>query len=126
MRLESLSNKELDLRGTPCPVNFIRSKLILEDLKSNDLIHIDLDSGEPEEMVIAGLQNEGHIVQIIHEDIKIVISIEVCIYFLCINIIVDADKKRNNAINKNMPLPKDIAAKIIARGIIVNLNKITL
>ncbi len=51
---------QLNLRGTPCPVNFIRSRLALEKLPPGGLLQVDLDAGEPEQMVAEGLRNEGH------------------------------------------------------------------
>ncbi|MEN9541699.1 MAG: hypothetical protein RLZZ459_1790 [Cyanobacteriota bacterium] len=50
----------LDLRGTPCPLNYIRSKLALEKLQPGDWLQVDLDAGEPEQMVAAGLNGAGH------------------------------------------------------------------
>lgn len=50
----------LDLRGTPCPLNFIRTKLTLEKLRPGDWLQVDLDGGEPELMVSEGLRGEGH------------------------------------------------------------------
>ena len=55
----------LDLRGTPCPVNFIRCKLALEALQSGDQLLVQLDRGEPEEMVVPGLKDAGHGVQVL-------------------------------------------------------------
>ena len=51
---------DLELRGTPCPVNFIRCKLALESLRPGELLRVCLDRGEPEEMVIPGLRDAGH------------------------------------------------------------------
>ena len=51
---------DLDLRGTPCPVNFIRCKLALESLRPGEQLRVCLDRGEPEEMVIPGLRDAGH------------------------------------------------------------------
>ena len=50
----------LDLRGTPCPLNFIRSKLALETLDPGAWLQVDLDAGEPEQLVAAGLREAGH------------------------------------------------------------------
>ena len=58
----------LDLRGTPCPVNFIRCKLALEALEPGDQLSVQLDRGEPEEMVLPGLREAGHHVEIAAED----------------------------------------------------------
>ena len=54
----------LDLRGTPCPLNFIRSRLALEKLAPGDQLEILLDRGEPEQMVSEGLRRDGHAVQL--------------------------------------------------------------
>ncbi len=53
----------LDLRGTPCPVNFIRGRLALEKLAPGAWLQLDLDRGEPEQMVSEGLRGDGHHVQ---------------------------------------------------------------
>ncbi|MCT0208974.1 sulfurtransferase TusA family protein [Synechococcus sp. CS-1332] len=55
----------LDLRGTACPVNFIRARLALETLPPGGWLQIDLDGGEPEQMVAEGLRSEGHGVQLV-------------------------------------------------------------
>ena len=54
----------LDLRGTPCPLNFIRSKLALETLAPGAWLQVDLDAGEPEQLVAAGLREAGHRVDV--------------------------------------------------------------
>lgn len=50
----------LDLRGTPCPLNFIRTRLALEKIPQGSLLQVDLDRGDPERMVSEGLRGEGH------------------------------------------------------------------
>ena len=55
----------LDLRGTPCPENFVRCRLALEALNQNNTLQVDLDRGEPEETVLAGLRKEGYAIKII-------------------------------------------------------------
>lgn len=52
----------LDLRGTPCPLNFIRTRLALEKIPRGSLLQVDLDRGDPELMVTEGLRGEGHAV----------------------------------------------------------------
>ena len=54
---------QLDLRGTPCPLNFIRTKLALERLGSGELLWVDLDGGEPQQLVSEGLISAGHPVE---------------------------------------------------------------
>ena len=41
-RVASLS---LDLRGTACPVNFIRTRLALETIEPGAWLQVDLDAG---------------------------------------------------------------------------------
>ncbi len=60
--------QQLDLRGTPCPVNFIRCCLAIEELEPNQLLQIELDRGDPEQMVIHGLRNKGHDVEVVYEE----------------------------------------------------------
>lgn len=59
-----MSELSLDLRGTPCPVNFIRCRLMLETMQAGDHLQVQLDRGEPEQMVVPGLREEGHQVSI--------------------------------------------------------------
>ena len=55
---------QIDLRGTPCPLNFIRSKLALEKIDSGAWLQVDLDAGEPEHLVASGLREAGHRVEL--------------------------------------------------------------
>jgi TusA-related sulfurtransferase len=55
---------DLDLRGTPCPLNFIRTRLALEKIPLGAALVVDLDRGEPEQMVVEGLRGEGHRVSV--------------------------------------------------------------
>jgi TusA-related sulfurtransferase len=50
----------LDLRGTPCPLNYVRARLALEPLPVGSWLQVDLDPGEPEEMVTMSLRGDGH------------------------------------------------------------------
>ena len=49
----------LDLRGTPCPLNYIRTRLALEQLPAGAELEVWLDRGEPERMVSEGLRGQG-------------------------------------------------------------------
>ncbi|MGB3613067.1 MAG: sulfurtransferase TusA family protein [Elainellaceae cyanobacterium] len=53
-------DKQLDLRGTPCPINFIRTKLCLEKMPPGSLLEVWLDAGEPMEQVPSSLTMEGY------------------------------------------------------------------
>ncbi len=50
----------LDLKGTPCPINYVKAKLFLEGLDSGDELEIFLDRGEPIENVPRSLRDDGH------------------------------------------------------------------
>jgi sulfite reductase (ferredoxin) len=49
-----------DFRGVKCPMNFVKTKLVLEGMKAGEKLEILLDDGEPIENVPASLKNEGH------------------------------------------------------------------
>ncbi len=65
---EESSFKYLDLRGTPCPLNFIRCSLAIENLEANQILKVDIDKGEPEEEIFSGLSNSGHKIQILRDN----------------------------------------------------------
>ena len=50
----------LDLRGTPCPINFVRTKLRLEQMNPGSVLEVWLDGGEPIEQVPDSLTMEGY------------------------------------------------------------------
>ncbi|MFB2647144.1 sulfurtransferase TusA family protein [Raphidiopsis sp. BLCC-F218] len=50
---------QLDLRGTPCPINFVRTKLRLEQMSDGSLLEVWLDPGEPIEQVPDSLTMAG-------------------------------------------------------------------
>jgi TusA-related sulfurtransferase len=55
--------ESLDLRGTPCPLNFIRTRLALEKIPRGAVLQVELDAGEPETMVGEGVRADGHAVE---------------------------------------------------------------
>jgi TusA-related sulfurtransferase len=54
------AHAQLDLRGTPCPINFVRTKLKLDQMAAGELLEVWLDPGEPIEQVPDSLVMEGH------------------------------------------------------------------
>ncbi|WP_017328154.1 sulfurtransferase TusA family protein [Synechococcus sp. PCC 7336] len=50
----------LDLRGVPCPLNFVRTKLRLEQMAVGDRLEVWLDAGEPIQQVPSSLEVAGH------------------------------------------------------------------
>ena len=51
---------KIDLRGTPCPINFVRTKLRLEQMAPGAVLEVWLDTGEPIEQVPDSLKMEGY------------------------------------------------------------------
>jgi len=69
MNQSSLSSPDaqLDLRGTPCPINFVRTKLRLEKMTPGSLLEVWLDPGEPIEQVPDSLTMAGYQIEQIEE-----------------------------------------------------------
>jgi TusA-related sulfurtransferase len=62
-----IPDAQLDLRGTPCPINFVRTKLRLEKMSPGELLEVWLDPGEPIEQVPDSLVMEGYKVEQIED-----------------------------------------------------------
>ena len=74
-----VSLKLLDLKCVPCPLNVVRIKLALEKLSNDEQLIVELDKGEPAEMVHRTLNDMGYLFRKIEEDqssIKIKITNE--------------------------------------------------
>ena len=50
----------LDLRGVVCPINFVKTKLKLEEMDTGQVLEVILDSGEPIANVPRSIKEEGH------------------------------------------------------------------
>ncbi len=66
------SLKYLDLKSVPCPLNVVKTKLALEKLSKNEQLIIELDKGEPEEMVLNNLKEMGCFFKQINENEKFI------------------------------------------------------
>ena len=64
------SLKYLDLKSVPCPLNVVKIKLALEKLSKNEQLIVELDKGEPEEMVLKNLKEMGFLYEQINEHEK--------------------------------------------------------
>ncbi len=51
--------KYLDLKSVPCPLNIVKIKLALEKLSQDEQLIVEVDKGEPEEMVLKNLKVMG-------------------------------------------------------------------
>ena len=50
----------LDLRGVICPVNFVKTKLKLEEMNTGEILEVFIDAGEPIANVPRSIKEEGH------------------------------------------------------------------
>lgn len=50
----------LDLRGVICPMNFVKAKLKLEEVKTGEKLELWLDDGEAIKNVPRSLKDDGH------------------------------------------------------------------
>ena len=65
-----ISSKYLDLKSVPCPLNVVKIKLALQKLSKNEQLIVELDKGEPEEMVLSNLKEMGFFFKQIKEHEK--------------------------------------------------------
>ena len=66
------SLKHLDLKYVPCPLNVVKIKLALEKLSKNEHLIVELDKGEPEEMVLKNLKQMGCLFKQVEESEKFI------------------------------------------------------
>jgi len=64
--------KHLDLKSVPCPLNVVKIKLALEKLSRNEQLIVEIDKGEPQEMVLNNLQEMGCLFKQIKENEKFI------------------------------------------------------
>ncbi|MEK6713072.1 MAG: sulfurtransferase TusA family protein, partial [Nitrospirota bacterium] len=50
----------LDLKGVLCPINFVKTKLKLEEMEVGQVLEVILDDGEPMRNVPRSVKAEGH------------------------------------------------------------------
>lgn len=53
-------DRVLDLKGVPCPMNFVRTKLLLEGMEKGEVLEVILDDGDPITNVTASVKEDGH------------------------------------------------------------------
>ena len=61
---ERVPDCRLDLRGTPCPLNWVKTKLRLEELDPGAIVEVLVDQGNPARNVPRSAQLDGH--RIVH------------------------------------------------------------
>ncbi|MGR3178460.1 MAG: sulfurtransferase TusA family protein [Candidatus Anammoxibacter sp.] len=57
---ELTPDESLDLSGVKCPINFVKTKLKMEDMETGQLLEVIVDDGEPIRSVPKSLKEEGH------------------------------------------------------------------
>ena len=57
---ERKSDAHLDLRGVVCPINFVKTKLKLEEMETGQVLEVVIDAGEPMANVPRSIKEEGH------------------------------------------------------------------
>jgi len=53
-------DQKIDLRGVKCPLNYVKAKLKLEELKIGEFLEVFLDDGEPIINVPRSIKEDGH------------------------------------------------------------------
>jgi sulfite reductase (ferredoxin) len=51
---------KLDLLGVACPMNYVRTKLQLEEMDPGQILEVLLDAGEPAENVPRSVKSDGY------------------------------------------------------------------
>ena len=51
---------KIDLRGVSCPLNYVKTKLKLEEIESGGLLEVLLDDGEAIKSVPPSVRQEGN------------------------------------------------------------------
>ncbi len=58
--MERKPDDAIDLRGTPCPLNWVKAKLRLEEMQPGEWLEMILDDGDPVRNVPRSVRAEGH------------------------------------------------------------------
>ncbi|WP_457599962.1 sulfurtransferase TusA family protein [Hydrogenivirga sp.] len=56
---EIKADKELDIRGEVCPFTFVKSKLVLENMKEGEVLRVLIDYEPSAENVPKSMRDEG-------------------------------------------------------------------
>lgn len=57
--MSRIPDKIIDLRGTPCPTNYVKAKLYLEMMPLGSCLEVLVDDGEPRTHVPLSLEKDG-------------------------------------------------------------------
>jgi TusA-related sulfurtransferase len=62
----------MDLRGVPCPLNWVRARLLLETLEPGSQLRLQLDPGEPLASIPRSAAEDGHDVAVDGTNVTII------------------------------------------------------
>jgi tRNA 2-thiouridine synthesizing protein A len=57
---EAKIDQAIDLRGVSCPLNYVKTKLRLEEMEAGEVLEVLLDDGEPIVNVPRSAKEDGH------------------------------------------------------------------
>jgi TusA-related sulfurtransferase len=63
---------EVDLRGVPCPMNWVRARVALEEMAPGEVLELHLDEGEPLDSVPRSAAEDGHDVTVAGTLVRVV------------------------------------------------------
>lgn len=66
--MTSQTSRQIDLRGTPCPMNFVRIKLELDRLPHGAVLQVTADGGDTGRDILRSLEQQGFPVADIRDD----------------------------------------------------------
>jgi tRNA 2-thiouridine synthesizing protein A len=66
------TERRLDLAGVPCPLNWVRVRLALEDMDPGEALVALVDEGEPRESVARSAAEDAHEVRSDGDGLRIV------------------------------------------------------
>lgn len=64
----TVPNFSMDLRGTLCPINYVKTKLKLETMEIGQVLEIFVDAGEPIENLPKSVEEDGNKILLIEEE----------------------------------------------------------
>jgi tRNA 2-thiouridine synthesizing protein A len=70
-------DKSIDLRGTPCPLNWVKTKLRLEEMHPGMVLEVVVDEGAPARNVPRSVEGDGHKIVVIEhlaDGVRVVIE----------------------------------------------------
>lgn len=54
------ADERLDITDVVCPVTFVKTKVVLEEMEEGQILQVHLNDGEPVQNVPRSVKDEGH------------------------------------------------------------------